>query len=622
LAGLPNSRLKAAFLLLSVAMASAVSALAQRDPQRGPRLKPSTVIVSVRELNGTPLEVPAFVHLYSPTSSVNLTAPTQERAQAVFSNVDSGDYRIDVTAPGYQQGHEEATVFAGIETIPVYVYLRRESDPRAATPAPGPPILTPKAEKLLRKGLEALKAQRLEEAKADLEKAERLAPGHPDVHYLLGLLFSMQGNASAARGQFEKVLSLDSRHEPALVALGELQLRANEVSAATRTLEDAASVNASAWRTHSLLANAYLQAQDTEKARTHAARAVELGKEQAVAANLLLGRALMLLGKREEARKAFARYLDALPRDPGAVKVKGWLAELDSASAPPPKPAAASKDGAVIALAVPPSVPVFDRPWAPPDIDAVVPTVADRVPCSLEEVLGGARRQIQRLLDNFERFTAKERIEHQEIDRQGNPGVVRAREFDYLAVIARPRPGTLFVEESRDGREALEDFPTGLASRGLAGMAVYLFHPMYTDDFQFTCEGLGPWRGQAAWQVRFEQRADRPSRIRVWRVRHRVFPVKLKGRVWIGANTYQVAHIETELMGTVPEIQLAREHLTIDYGPVQFEHRQAQLWLPWRAELFLEFRGRRYHHRHEFRDYLLYSVDTTHTIESPKKREP
>ncbi len=624
MARFPNSRLKVAFCLLSVGLAPAGSALSQRvDPQQGPRLKPSTVVVSVRELSGSPLEAPAFVHLYSPTSIVNLTAPTQERSQAVFNNVDSGDYQVEVTAAGYQPAHEEATVFAGVETMPVYVYMRPEANPGAATAPAGPPILAPKAQKTLKKGLEALKAQRLEEAKANLEKAERLAPGHPDVHYLMGMLLAMQGDPVAARGQFEKAISLYPRHEPALAALGELQLRANDVSAAIRTLEDAASVNSSAWRTHSLLANAYLQTQDLEKARIHAGRALELGKEQAIAANLLLGRALMLLGKREEARKAFAHYLEGAPRDPGAAKVKRWLAELDAATAPPAsKPAPAPRDAAAVAVALPPPAPVFERPWAPPDIDATVPGVAEGVICSLSDVLDGTRQRIQKLLANFERFTAKERIEHQEIDRLGNPGSVREREFDYLAVIARPRPGTLFVEESRNGQDSLEDFPTALVTRGIAGLAVYLFHPIYTDDFQFSCEGLAQWRGQAAWQVRFGQRAERPSRIRLWRVRNQVFPVKLKGRVWISANTYQVLHIETELMESVPAIQLVREHLMIDYGPVQFEHNQAQLWLPWRAELFLDFRGRRYHHRHEFRNYMLFSVDTTHTIQNPKESEP
>ena len=82
----PNSRLKLISCCLSVGLLPTVPVLAQRDPQQEPLpIRPSSVVVSVRELNGAPLEAPAFVHIYSPTSTVNLTAPTQERGQAVFN---------------------------------------------------------------------------------------------------------------------------------------------------------------------------------------------------------------------------------------------------------------------------------------------------------------------------------------------------------------------------------------------------------------------------------------------------------------------------------------------------------------------------------------------------------
>jgi len=47
------------------------------------------------------------------------------------------------------------------------------------------------------------------------------------------------------------------------------------------------------------------------------------------------------------------------------------------------------------------------------------------------------------------------------------------------------------------------------------------------------CEGLGQWDGKPAWQVHFQQRDDRPARLRVYTVGMRSFPVKLKGRAWI-----------------------------------------------------------------------------------------
>jgi len=108
------------------------------------------------------------------------------------------------------------------------------------------------------------------------------------------------------------------------------------------------------------------------------------------------------------------------------------------------------------------------------------------------------------------------------------------------------------------------------------------------------------------------------SRLMIWTNRHGTFPVPLKGRVWIAANTYDVLHLETDLREPVTQIELSRDHRAIDYGPVRFEHGGTSLWLPWYAELHMELRGKRYHHRHTLTDYKLFSVDTTHAVSAPK----
>ncbi len=610
--------------LLLTGLLSAVPLTAQRGGATGDITQSATVVVSVRTGNGALLTGSAFVRLYSHLRGVDLTQSIRGNAQAIFSNIVAGDYDIEVTAPGYRGAHVQTTVAGTSQTTPVYIYLQPEGAPgEPATPAMPPPM-NPKAQKELTKALEALKAQRLEEAWSHLEKAEPLAPESSDVHYLLGVLLVAKNNSKGARQEFEKAVSHQPRHERALIALGELQLRAGDATAAAQTLEQALAVNSSAWRTHSLLANAYLQVQEPEKARAQAVRALELGKDQAAAANLILGRALMLL-----ARQAIASYLKAPPDASGAAQAKDWLAELD---APPEAAFGADTQAAMPAetLSIPIPLPdplpapvaVAAGSWAPPDIDAAVPGVADGVACPLDAVLTSAGKRIQQLLGDFERFTATERLEHQEIDRAGNPGPAREHQFEYLAVLARPRPGLLFVEESRNGINSLENSPTPLASSGLAALAVYLLHPLFANEFHYSCEGLGQWRGQPAWQIRFEERPNLPDPVHTWRVKGDRYPVRTKGRIWIGANTYQVMHVETDLAEPLPVILLARDHMAIDYGPVKFEKSKAELWLPWRAEQFLEFRGRRYHHRHTFGNYLLFSVDTTTTIHNPKDSEP
>jgi hypothetical protein len=279
---------------------------------------------------------------------------------------------------------------------------------------------------------------------------------------------------------------------------------------------------------------------------------------------------------------------------------------------PPPQPAPPP---------LPRPAPVALRPWAPPDIDSKeYPAVKD-VSCLENDLVEKTQAKMMRLLGNFERFLATEHIEHQEVDANGIPGTAREKDFNYLIFVEHPRPGMSFLAEERDGGDNLGSFPTSLATQGLAALAVSVFDPNYRGDLIYKCEGLGTWHGQAVWRLHFEQRRDVPSRIRMWRNSRGTYSIPLKGRVWIAASSYDVLHIETDIREPVKELELTRDHLLVDYGPVKFEHSGTTLWLPWDAEMFMELRGKRYHHTHTLRNYMLFSVDTGNASAKPKPKQ-
>ena len=74
------------------------------------------------------------------------------------------------------------------------------------------------------------------------------------------------------------------------------------------------------------------------------------------------------------------------------------------------------------------------------------------------------------------------------------------------------------------------------------------------------------------------------------------------------------------------------EHQIAEYGPVLFEKKNVQLWLPKTAEVYLDFHRHRYYRRHSFDKYMLFSVDSTDKVKvanappgpgstSPRKRK-
>ena len=254
----------------------------------------------------------------------------------------------------------------------------------------------------------------------------------------------------------------------------------------------------------------------------------------------------------------------------------------------------------------------------PPGVDEVVPQVLPGISCDLLTVLHGASERMTQLVTNLEKFSATEHIDHFKVD---SSGVLRAREtrsFEYVVLVSQNPVQGFQLDEYRNGSTDPRQFPAEIATEALPVMAL-IFHPLMVSDFKLTCEGLGEWTGRPAWQVRFEQRQDRPNRIRYYKIQGNYYPVALKGRAWIDAGTYQVLRMETDLIQPVKGIELARERLSIEYGQVQFHSHNLQHWLPKTAELYWERHKRQYYRRHDFSDFKIFAVDTDQKFQRPKE---
>jgi hypothetical protein len=198
----------------------------------------------------------------------------------------------------------------------------------------------------------------------------------------------------------------------------------------------------------------------------------------------------------------------------------------------------------------------------------------------------------------------------------GNPTSRETRDYDYVATIAEHNGGYFGVDEDRFERLTKADSPDGISSSGFAALAL-IFHPSMRPDFDMTCEGLGRWQGRATWLVHFKQRADHVPRMVDFKLNGNIYPVRLKGRAWIAADTFEIVRIESELISPIPEIRLRCQQQVVEYGPVQFPRRKLELWLPTRAEIYLDYRNHRYYRSHTYDHYMLFAVDS-----EEKRKEP
>lgn len=618
----------AAFLRPSLSLCQlpgSISPLANAEIQN--RLdRPMTLYVSVRERSGIPLSVAAIVRLSPLTGGQSLVAPVMDASTATFPNIFGGEYEVQVEAPGYETTTERLSV-VGSMSYTAYVYLAPLGTSIDKSKPGSGMIMTPDLQRELDRSFVALNKKDFTEARKHLQKAHKMAPSNPDVLYLLGLIDYTAKDTPSARKQFESVLASYPTHQRSLIMLGQIQVDAGENKEASITLLKAIEVSSVNWQAHYLLAVAYARLGELEKSRLECQRTAELNKDKKPVVNLLDAKLYLMEGRNQNAREAFESFLHNFPKDPGAAEAQKYLARLDEMGKatlkPANEPSPAPHPSAIMTDSGNPTPPAFERPWAPPEVDAAVPPTAPGVSCSLEDILLKTQRGVLRQLSDLEKFGATEHIEHQFIDMYGVPETPVVQDFDYLIFVHHTQQLPYYFDEVRNGAESLYQFPSAFATRGLVSLGFMVIHPVFSQDFQFTCEGLGSWDSQPAWQIHFAQRGDVPSRIRSWSYQKNIYPVPLKGRIWIGANSYNLLHLETGLRDPVPELRLYREQLIVDYDHVQFKSANVELWLPIHAEMYFDMLGKRYHHRHTLSDYVLFDVSTRNNIAAPTQpREP
>jgi len=621
-----RKRLQILFFLIFAPILTAKEVLAQGSQGNSSAPDPGkfgSISVSVRDALGGSTNSFVMVNLYTVNGQTQ-ASQTLTTATIRFESVPVGNYIVKAESPGYEVASESVELEGRFPQASVSLVLRPAADPNAKPVAPGPPLVAPKVQKELHAGLEAMRTGKLEEARKQLMAASHQAPNNPDVNYLLGVLSQQAGDAAAAKGYWQKALSQFPNHLFSLLALGDAALSQGDLTASKGYLDQALTADPSSGRAHFLHGRVDLQDGAFEQAAQQAQQAIELDKEDANAARLILAKAQVAQHQRDEAIITLNALLKASPSDTQAETAHHILQALNKAAAEE----ASHSPETVAALTLPDpakssaaSLVPPPAKWMPPDVDEKTPPVKLGVSCPLARVLAGAGKRVVEFTKAVDHFSATEFLEHQVIDRQGVAISSEDRKFNYLVSIQEVRPGYLNVDEYRDGSLGYEMFPNGLATVGLPSI-ILMFHPVNVGDYDITCEGLGSWQGTPAWQVHFRHRDETRSPIRTYKIGGHVYPVSLKGRAWIGASNFQVLRIETDLSSPMPEIKLLAEHQALDYGPVRFKDRSVQLWLPADTDIYFDFRGKRVHRRHSFSDFLLFSVDDKQKIEKPKEAAP
>jgi tetratricopeptide (TPR) repeat protein len=581
--------------------------------------------IQVKGADGSKLSSMAIVNISNLFGQL-VRSQTTFGSQTVF-DIGAGEYIVEVEATGYEKARVQAEVSSANPHKVVVVTLQPESGGVnfvAGTVTP----LPPKAQKELAKSVESFQTNKIDEAIHHLEAANQIAPKHPDILYMMGTAYEKKADNTSARKYWDEALLGEPRHLASLLACGDLLMRNNDITGARLYLDRAVDAAPNSWRAQGLFAAVLLHQNANAEAVAHAQRAVQLGKTRANSSLLILGQALAAEHHNDQAIAALKDYLAANPPTQQVKPVQDLIERIKTSTFAPDGPNVGGVTAVLEKSAANGDLP--DLPlsaaamhWLPANVDDNVPPVEPGVACVLPDVLKSVSAHVMEMPAVVDRYTATEVLHHEDVNNAGYADHVENLSFNYLASIReiKSKYGEfLDVQEYRNGSTGNDMFPNQMASTGLPSI-VLIFHPWMISDFDFKCEGLSRARTGFAWQVYFSQKPSVPSRIRQYRIAGRVYPIALKGRAWIDANTFQVVRLETDLREPHPDLRLNAEHLVMEYGPVQFKKRKEVLWLPASAEYYAVLRGRRFHRQHTFANYVLFSIEDQQKIGEPPKEK-
>jgi Flp pilus assembly protein TadD len=296
---------------------------AESNLMRGDRAELS---ITVRDNSGEAISGPAMVKIYR--SGVPTDQGATQKGRAFFILNSLGEYTVVVDAPGYETTQKDVSVPVALKAE-VDVVLKRAGVANQSTGVPGRPQLAPKAKEAFDKGLQALGADKLKEAEKYVGEAMKLAPGHPDVLYVQGVLDLKERRWVEAQGVLEKATQIDPNHARAFAALGMALSNQGKYAAAVAPLEKSLQLDAAGgWETHWALGKAYYQNARYDEALKMSQQALEESNGKAPEVDMLVAQSLAAVGRYEDAGRVLREFLKNHEDRPEAANARRWLERL------------------------------------------------------------------------------------------------------------------------------------------------------------------------------------------------------------------------------------------------------------------------------------------------------
>jgi tetratricopeptide (TPR) repeat protein len=394
--------------------------------------------------------------------------------------------------------------------------------------------------------------------------------GRPEPLVALGVMESWRHRPEHAAGYFSEALKFAPEDPLALQELGRSQLLIQNWPAADEYL----------------------------------GKAIAAGAQPA--ARLLRAESLFGEGKFQLAGKEMSQYLNG--RDVKTMPIdvrKLWMQIADHEK---------------VEAAYAKSKPTLDYLHHPPPnlIKGLVPPADQK---DLDSILNSVGTTVAQFFANFPNTSSVEQIHQEKLRRKDKVGTTLDQKFRYLCFAPAETYGPRF-EEYRSDPAGSQAVPLGLGdgymlTAGFASASL-IFHPLYQPQSEFRYLGRQRVNGREAYVIAF---AQEPAKARLngsFNSGSMSMPTFSQGLAWIDSESYEVIRLRTDLLRTLPEMNLETQTTDITYGEVHFRDLPMGFWLPQEVTVFVDWNGKRLRNQHRYSDFRVFNVAATEKQGTPK----
>ncbi len=290
----------------------------------GPRGNRGEISITVRDSSGQPLPIAAAVKLYH--GGMPAGQGMTSHGRAFFITQGLGNFTINVEANGYKPAQKELSMPIAIRAEVDVILVRATSDTAGVS---SKPVLAPKAKEAFDKALQAMNANKLDEAEKYVNEAVRLAPGHPDVLFVQGVLYLTKHNWPQAQESLEKATQADPANGRAYAALGMALNSQAKYAEAVPAFEKSVQLDPpGSYETQWALGKAYYYHEQYNEALKASQLALTESAGKAPQIELLVAQSLTAVGRYEDSAQTLRSFIREHGDRPEAATAKRWLDNL------------------------------------------------------------------------------------------------------------------------------------------------------------------------------------------------------------------------------------------------------------------------------------------------------